>query len=136
MPPKAMWKGQIRLSLLSIPIRLHTATESGSRIQLHQLHGQENCYRRVKYRRVCPEHGELSNDEIVPGYEYEKDRYVVIYQEELDQIKRQGQRSIDIKKFVPSGELPTIYRDNSYYATPDGAIAEDAYRVVRQAAMA
>ena len=78
----------------------------------------------------------MSNNEIVRGYEYEKDRYVVIYQEKLDQIKRQGKRSIDIKKFVPSGELPTIYHDNPYYVTPDGAIAEDAYRVVRQAAMA
>lgn len=132
MPPRAMWRGQIRISLVTVPVRLHTATESASRIHLHQLHG-DNCYRRIRYQRTCPAHGPVENDQIVRGYEYEKDRYVVIYQEEMDKIKRASQKVVEIKKFVPTREIDAIYRNNPYYVSPDGAVAEGAYRVIRDA---
>ncbi|MBD3293119.1 MAG: Ku protein, partial [Armatimonadia bacterium] len=131
MPPRAMWKGQLRLSLVTLGVRLYSATESASRVSMNQLH--KDCHRRLKQRMVCPEHGEVSRDEIVKGYEYEKDSYVIIDKEELDAIKLETTHTIDLVQFVDPEEIGLLYIDSPYYLGPDGPVAEEAFRVIREA---
>ena len=75
MPPRSSFKGFLRLSLVSVPVKGFTATQTSQEIRLNQLHAE--CNSRVKYQKTCPTHGELSNDDIVSGYEYAKDQYVI-----------------------------------------------------------
>jgi len=131
MPPRAMWTGQLRLSLVTLGVRLYSATESASRVSMHQLH--RGCHHRLKQKMVCPEHGEVGRDEIVKGYEYEKGSYVIIEKEELDALKLETTKTIDLVQFVEAGEIGQMYVDSPYYLGPDGPVAEEAFRVIREA---
>jgi DNA end-binding protein Ku len=93
----------------------------------------KNCNRRVRQQLVCPEHGKLEREDIVKGYEYEEDKYVVIDQADLEKIKLETSKSIDLIQFVTVDEVDPVFFDKSYYVAPDGPIAEDAFRVVREA---
>ena len=131
MAPRAMWSGYLKLSLVTIPVRMYNAISSTSRVALNQLH--KNCNRRVRQQLVCPEHGKLEREDIVKGYEYEEDKYVVIDQADLEKIKLETSKSIDLIQFVTVDEVDPVFFDKSYYVAPDGPIAEDAFRVVREA---
>ena len=85
MAPRAFWKGTIRLSLVSVPVRLHPATSSSRRLSLHMIHAPTG--ERVRYQQVVPEIGEVDKEQIVKGYEYERGHYVTFTDEELDKIK-------------------------------------------------
>lgn len=126
-----MWSGYLKLSLVTIPVRMYNAISSTSRVALNQLH--KNCNRRVRQQLVCPEHGKLEREDIVKGYEYEEDKYVVIDQADLEKIKLETSKSIDLIQFVTVDEVDPVFFDKSYYVAPDGPIAEDAFRVVREA---
>jgi DNA end-binding protein Ku len=126
-----MWSGYLKLSLVTIPVRMYNAISSTSRVALNQLH--KNCNRRVRQQLVCPEHGKLEREDIVKGYEYEEDKYVVIDQADLEKIKLETSKSIDLIQFVTADEVDPVFFDKSYYVAPDGPIAEDAFRVVREA---
>ena len=104
---------------------------STSRVALNQLH--KDCNHRVRQQLVCPEHGKLERDDIVKGYEYEEDKYVIIDQADLEKIKIETSKTIDLIQFVTVDEVDPIFFDKSYYVAPDGPIAEDAFRVVREA---
>lgn len=131
MAARASWKGHIRLSLISIPVRLYNATSSSSHVPLRMLH--KGCHQRLQQQMVCPEHGNVSRQETVKGYEYEKDRYVIIEEADLEQIKLETNRTVDLVQFVSKEEVDPIYLDAPYYVTPDGPVAEEAFRVVREA---
>src|SRR5678810_962396 len=84
MPVRSNWKGYLKLSLVSIPVKAYSATRAAGNVNLHQLHSK--CNSRIKYKKVCPLHGEVPKEEIVSGYEYAKGQYVVIEPEELHRI--------------------------------------------------
>ena len=128
---RATWTGQLKLSLVSIPVRLYSAIRSTTRTPLNQLH--KNCHHRVRQQLVCPEHGKLERDQIVKGYEFEKDKYVVVEEEDLTRIRLETTKTIELVQFIDESELDPIYLDNAYYVTPDGPVAADAFRVIREA---
>src|SRR5688572_3251612 len=129
MPPRAIWKGAISFGLVTIPIRLHSAVEEKS-FKFNQLHEKDSG--RIKYKRFCQVcNEEVSFDEIVKGYEYEKDRYVVLTDEELDR-GMPSIRSIDILKFVPLEQIDPIYFQRSYYLAPETAGVK-AYKLLTKA---
>ncbi len=131
MALRASWSGYLKLSLVTIPVRMYNAISSTSRVSLSQLH--KNCQHRVRQQLICPEHGKLEREDIVKGYEYEKDKYVVIDESDLQKIKLETNKTIDLIQFVKADEVDPMFFDKSYYMTPDGPMAEDAFRVVREA---
>ena len=134
MAPRAIFKGFLRLSLISIPIKAFTSTKSGGDIRLNQLH--QECNSRVKYQKVCPTHGVLTNDEIVMGYEQSKGSYVVIDPDELSEIrkaKKENDKCIEIDGFVHRDQLdPMYFSGRTYFLLPDGPVGQKPYQLFRQ----
>lgn len=131
MALRATWKGFLRLSLVSVPVRAFTAHDTSAEIRLNQLH--KTCHSRIRYQKVCPLHGEVKADEIVSGYEYEKDRYVVIEPDELRKIRKISDRSVQIRGFVPSDRIdPVYFAGRTCYFTPDGPAGTKPYLLLRQ----
>jgi len=127
---RTMWKGAISFGLVSIPVRVFPATEEKS-VRFNQLHAKD--HGRIKYQRTCAKCGEeVSYQDIVRGYEYEKDRYVVLEEEELDSIPIESSRLIDIDQFVDITEIDPIYFQKSYYLVPEEAGVK-AYALLREA---
>jgi DNA end-binding protein Ku len=131
MAARATWKGYLKLSLVSCPVRLYTATTSSNRISFHLLHKETN--NRVQMKPHDPEVGEVSRADLVKGYEFEKDRYVVVTDEELDKIQIESTKTINIEQFVDMTEVDPLYLDSPYFMAPDGPVAEETYRVIREA---
>ncbi|MGI9014167.1 MAG: Ku protein [Phycisphaerales bacterium] len=131
MPPRAMWTGQLRLSLVSIGVRMYAATESSNRVAMNQLH--KDCHQRIKNQTVCPTHGPIPRSEIVKGYEYEKDSYVIIEDDDLQALRLESKKTIDLVQFVDAGEIDPMFIDSPYFIGPDGPVAEEPYRVIREA---
>lgn len=132
MAPRSSWKGYLKLSLVSVPVKAYTATGGGTHeIHLNQLH--EECHRRIKYQKTCPLHGPVGNDEIVSGYEYAKDQYVVIDIDELKKLRPGGDRAIEIDTFIPADQIdPSYHSGKTYYLVPEGAVGQKPYRLIRQ----
>ena len=103
MAPRSSWKGFLKLSLVSVPVKAYTASSTGNEIRLNQLH--KDSHQRIKYQKVAPGVGEVSNDEIVKGYEYAKGQYVVIDDDELDKLRTESDKSINIDGFIGTDEL-------------------------------
>jgi DNA end-binding protein Ku len=131
MAPRASWTGYLRLSLVTIPVRLYNAISSTSKVSLNQLH--KNCNLRLRQQMVCPEHGKVEKEDIVKGYEFEKDRYVVVDEADLEKIRLETTKTIDLMQFVDAGELDPIYFNTPYYVAPDGPVAEEGFRILREA---
>jgi len=131
MPPRAMWKGQLRLSLVSFGVRMYAATESSGRVTMNQLHA--GCHQRLKNQLTCPVHGPVGRDEIVKGYEYEKDTYVIVEPDDLEAIKLESTKVIDLEQFVGEDEIDPMMIDSPYFLGPDGPVAEEPFRVIREA---
>lgn len=128
---RPVWKGQLRLSLVSIPVELHAATKSGARVSFRQIHGPSG--KRVKYKKTVPGVGPVKKEDILKGYELGDDEYLLIEPEELDAIKLETKKTLELVQFVGSCEIPPLYFDRPYYIVPSDDLAEDAYRVVRDA---
>jgi DNA end-binding protein Ku len=131
MASRAVWKGQLRLSLVSIPVEMHSATESGARISFRQIH--EPTGKPIKYEKVVRGVGPVDTSEIVKGYEYEGDKYVLLDPKEVDAIKLETRKTLELVQFVGACEIAPLYFDKPYYLVPTDELAEDAYRVVRDA---
>jgi len=127
------WRGFIRLSLVSVPVQaFSTSAPAGGEIHLHQLHAK--CHGRIRYQKVCPEHGVVSKDEIVMAYEYAKGQYVVIEPSEQESLHRMSDKAITIEKMIPSAAVDPIYfSGRNYYLLPDGEAAERPYLVLHRA---
>lgn len=128
---RAYWKGHLRLSLVSIGIELYTATESANELALHQIHKKTG--QRVRYEKTVPGKGSVANDEIVKGYEIEKNTYVTLEPDELDKIRLESKRTIDLVQFVAGEEIDPRYYEKPYYVAPDGDVAAEGYCVIREA---
>ena len=130
MPPRSMWKGAISFGLVTIPVSVFPATEEKS-LKFNQLHDGD--MGRVRYKRVCEIDGEeVTYEHIVKGYEYEKDHYVVITDDDLDKVPLESSRAIDIVQFVELDEIDPILFKKSYYLVPDETGAK-AYALLRTA---
>jgi len=131
MAPRSSWKGFLKLSLVSVPVKAYTANNTSEEIRLNQLH--KDCHARVRYRKICEEHGELKSDEIISGYEYAKDQYVVIEPDELNKLRKESDRSVNIAGFVPIDDVDPIYHaGKTYYLVPDGVAGKKPYALLRQ----
>lgn len=131
MAPRSLWKGQIRLSLVSIPVELFSATKSAGRTSFRQIH--EPSGKRVHYEKVVQGIGPIDKDDIVKGYELDDGKYVLLEPEEIDAVKLETKRVMDLVQFVDACEIPPLYYDKPYYLVPTGDVAEEAYQVIRDA---
>ena len=130
MAARATWKGFLKISLVNIPIKVFPATESSGSISFNQLHGE--CQTRIQQKRWCPHcNREVPNSEIVKGYEFEKGRYVVMADEDFDQVRPESTRVIDLVQFADAAAIDPMYVDRTYYLAPDGGMAADAFAVMR-----
>lgn len=129
--PRATWKGHICISLLSIPVKMFNAVSSPSRVSFNQLH--KDCHNRLKQQMVCPEHGAIERSDIVKGYEYEDGKYVVMEEADFEKVKLETNDTIEITEFIDAEELNPLYHESAYYVAPESALAEDGFRVVREA---
>ena len=129
--PRPSWKGYLKLSLVSVPIRGYTANVAASEIRLHQLHNE--CHSRIRYQKTCPIHGEVPKEEIVSGYEYAKGEYVVIQPEELARIRGERERAITIDAVLSQHTIdPVYFTDKSYYIVPDGAVGQKPFLLIQK----
>ena len=130
MAARATWKGFLKISLVNIPIKVFPATESAGSISFNQLHAE--CQTRIQQKRWCPHcNREVPNSEIVKGYEFEKGHYVVLTEEDLDKVRPESTRVIDLVQFADEASIDPMFVDRAYYLAPDGGVASDAFAVMR-----
>ncbi len=131
MAARATWKGFLRVSLVNIPIKVFPATESSATISFNQLHSV--CQTRIQQKRWCPTcQKEVENTELAKGYEFEKGRYVVVAEEDIQKVRPTSTRVIDLVQFDDATALDPMYVDRTYYLAPDGQVAADAFAVMRE----
>lgn len=131
MAARPYWKGQIRLALVSIPVEVYSATKSGATVAFNQIH--EPTGQRIKYEKVVPGVGPVDPEEIVKGYQYEKGSYVLLDDEELEAVKLESKKTLELTQFVEATEIDMIYFDKPYYVVPADDLAEEAFIVLREA---
>jgi DNA end-binding protein Ku len=127
-----LWKGFLRINLVSVPVKAYSAHSSGgSDVRLNQLHAE--CNSRIKYKKTCPIHGEVPNDEIVSGYEYAKDQYVIIDKDEVEKLRTDDEKAVRVDSFVPLEDIdPLQFSGTNYYLVPDGPVGQRAFQVILQ----
>jgi len=131
MAPRANWKGFLRLSLVTCPIALFPATSESEKISFNQINKKTG--HRIRYLKVDAETGEeVSNEEIVKGYPVDKDRYLEVTKDEIENIALESTRTIEIDEFVPRSEIDDLYLVRPYYIVPDGKVGHDAFAVIRE----
>ena len=133
MASRTIWKGFIQFSLVSVPVKAYTATASGGggRVSLNQLH--KDCNSRIQYKKTCPVHGEVPGDQIVSGYEFADNQYVVIESDELEKIRSPRERAINIEGFVDEEAVdPAYLSGKTWYLVPDGPIGQKPYGLLRR----
>jgi DNA end-binding protein Ku len=132
MAARAYWQGQIRLALVSIPVQVFPATKSAARVAFNQIHKPSG--KRIRYEKVVPGVGAADPDDIVKGYEVEKGKYVLISEDEINDVKLEAKHTIDLVQFVDEGDIDAIYFEKPYFVSPDeDDVAGEAYVVLRDA---
>jgi DNA end-binding protein Ku len=131
MAARPTWKGFLKISLVNIPVRVFPATDSAATISFNQLHAE--CQTRIQQKRWCPHcEREVPMSEIAKGYEFEKGRYVVMTEEDVSKVRPESTRVIDLVQFTDSAAIDPIYIERPYYLAPDGAMATEAFAVMRE----
>jgi len=131
MAARPYWKGQIRLALVSIPVEIFSATRSGATIAFNQIH--EPSGKRIKYEKVVPGLGAVDADEIVKGYQVSKGHYVLLDDDELEAVKLESKKTLELTQFVAPDEIDPLYYERPYYVVPADDLAEEAFVVLREA---
>ncbi len=131
MAPRAFWTGNLRLSLVTIPVSLYPATSTERKIEFHQIH--EPTGKRIRYQKIAPGVGPVENEEITKGFEYEKGKYVLLDQKEIDELKLESKQTIELVRFVEPEAVDPRYYERPYYLLPDGEVAEEGYAVIQKA---
>jgi DNA end-binding protein Ku len=131
MAARPYWKGQIRLALVSIPVEIYSATRSGATIAFNQIH--EPSGKRIKYEKVVPGIGAVDPDDIVKGFQYSKGSYVLLDDEELEAVKLESKKTLELTQFVDASEIDPLYYERPYYVVPADDLAEEAFVVLREA---
>jgi DNA end-binding protein Ku len=131
MAARAYWQGQIRLALVSIPVEIYTATKSGATVSFRQIH--EPTGKPIKYEKSVAGIGPIDPDEIVKGYEIEKGNYVLLEQDEIDAVKLESKKTLELTQFVDAHEIDVLYYEKPYFVVPADDLAEEAFIVLREA---
>lgn len=132
MAGRAYWKGFLKLSLVACPVKLYSATASAaSRVSFNMIH--KDTKNRVQMRYHDPELGEVDRADLVKGYQFEKDKYVIVEPDELDSIEIESSKTIDIDGFVDAADIDPLFLDSPYFVAPDGPVAEETYAVILEA---
>ncbi len=125
------WKGFVQLSLVTIPVKAVTAHETEREVPMHQLH--KDCNLRINYQKICKVHGEVRQNEIVHGYEYAKDNYVLVSDDEIGKLRTQNDHAVHISGFVRDDSLDWLYFEGkNYFLLPDGKIGQKPYALLRE----
>ena len=131
MATRPTWQGYLRLSLVSCPVALYTATSRTGEVHFNML--SKKTHNRIRMIPTDPEEGPIDRSDIVKGYEIEKGRYVVVTDEEIKNVRLETTRSLDIERFVDEADIDRVYWNDPYYLTPDGDMAVEAFAVIREA---
>ncbi|WP_313808598.1 Ku protein [Sphingobium sp.] len=131
MAARAYWQGQIRLALVSIPVEIYAATKSGAQIAFHQIHQPSG--KRVRYEKTVPGLGPVRPEDIVKGFEVSKGDYVLLQPEEIEAVKLESKKTLELTQFVDAGEIDVLYYERPYYVVPADDLAEEAFIVLRDA---
>ncbi|WCM26866.1 Ku protein [Sphingomonas sp. QA11] len=131
MAARAYWQGQIRLALVSIPVEIYTATKSGAQISFKQIH--EPTGKPIHYEKVVTGVGPVDTDEIMKGFEYEKGEFVLLEQDEIDAVKLESKKTLELTQFVDAAEIDVLYYEKPYFVVPADELAEEAFIVLREA---
>lgn len=131
MAARAYWQGQIRLALVSIPVEIYPATKSGPSISFRQIH--EPSGKPIKYEKIVPGVGPVDTDDILKGYEIGKGNYVLLDEEEIEAVRLESRKTLELVQFVDTNEIDVLYFEKPYYIVPADDLAEEAYIVLRDA---
>ena len=131
MPARPTWKGYLKISLVNIPVKVFPATDAAATLSFNQLHAE--CQTRIQQKRWCPNcQREVPNTDIVKGYEFEKGRYVVMADEDIEKVRVESTRVINLETFTDDTAIDPIYLERPYYLAPDGPVAREAFAVIRE----
>src|ERR1700743_1661495 len=131
MAYRPTWQGHLRLSLVTCPVALYTATNTGGEVHFNLINPETN--NRIKMITTDPDTGPVERSSLVKGYEVAKGEYILMTDEEIKSVKLESTKTIDIERFVPADEIDRIYWDNPYYLAPDGKMAQETFGVIRTA---
>jgi DNA end-binding protein Ku len=131
MAARPTWKGFMKISLVTIPVRVFPATDAAATISFNQLHAE--CQTRIQQKRWCPHcEREVPISEIAKGYEFEKGRYVVMTEDDMSKVRPESTRVIDLVQFTDAAAIDPVYVERPYYLAPDGPMAREAFAVMRE----
>src|SRR6516225_9904309 len=131
MPARPTWEGYLKISLVNIPVKVFPATDAAATLSFNQLHAE--CQTRIQQKRWCPKcEREIPNTDIVKGYEFEKGRYVVVEEEDMEKVRVESTRVINLEKFTEDTAIDPIYLERPYYLAPDGPVSREAFAVIRE----
>jgi DNA end-binding protein Ku len=130
MAYRPTWQGHLRLSLVTCPVALYTATNAGGEVHFNLINPKTN--NRIKMITTDPDTGPIDRADLVKGYEVSKGEYILLSQDEINSVKLESTKTIDIEKFVPAEDIDRVYWDNPYYLVPDGKLAQEAFAVIRE----
>ena len=131
MPARAYWQGQIRLALVSIPVEIYAATKSGASVAFKQIH--EPTGKPIHYEKIVTGVGPVDTDEIMKGYEVSKGEFVLLEQDEIDAVKLESKKTLELTHFVDAHEIDVLYYEKPYFVVPADDLAEEAFIVLREA---
>ena len=131
MAPRPTWQGHLRLSLVTCPVALYTAISPRGDVHFNLLH--KDTHNRIRMIPTDPDKGPVERSELVKGYEVSKGHYIVVTQDEIDSVRLESTRTIDIEKFVAAEEIDRMYWNDPYFLVPDGKMAAEAFSVIREA---
>ena len=131
MAARAYWQGQIRLALVSIPVEIYAATRSGAKIAFRQIH--EPSGKPISYEKVADGVGPVDKDDIISGYEISKGNYVLLEDREIEAVRIESKKTLELVQFVKADEIDPLYFEKPYYVAPADDLAEEAFVVLREA---
>jgi DNA end-binding protein Ku len=131
MSNRPTWQGHLKLSLVSCPVALYSATSSSSDVHFHLINPKTN--NRVRMIATDPDEGPVERGDLVKGYEFEKGHYILLTDEEIRSVRLESTKTIDIERFVPEADIDRLYWNDPYFLVPDGKMAVEAYSVIREA---
>ena len=131
MPARAYWQGQIKLALVSIPVEIYPATKSGAAVSFRQIH--EPTGKPIHYEKVVTGVGPVDRDEILKGFELSKGNYVLLAQDEIEAVKIESRKTLDLVQFVEADAIDVLYYEKPYFVVPADDLAEEAFIVLREA---
>lgn len=131
MASRPAWQGHLKLSLVTCPVALYAATSSANDVRFHLINPKTN--NRIRMIATDPDTGPVERGDLVRGYEFDKDRYILLSDEEIRSVRLESTKAIDIEKFVPADGIDRLYWNDPYFLVPDGKLAVEAYSVIREA---